>query len=216
VSFLNVLFPACPSFGITSEPRYSVSVITRASGIEKRNRNWDRVLHRYTVTVGPRAEQDISELLEFWHVVGAQAYSFRFLDRVDEKSCRIESTVTALDQPLVSLGGNDYQLTKRYTFPTYEPDTSVEYTQDREITKPIEDTIIVANGSGTVQSTSNYSVDSVTGVLTKGGGFSGTPTTWGGHFHTICRFESELPIEIVNKRIQSASFTLVEVRDEDD
>ena len=159
-------------------------------------------------------EDEISELLEFWHVVGGQAYSFRFLDRDDYKSCRIESDVSRLDQPLVSLGGNDYQLTKRYTFPSYEPDTSLEFTQDREITKPIEGTILVANGSGTNQT--DFTVDSTTGVLTKGGGFSGTPTTWGGHFHVPVRFESEFPIEIVNKRIQSVSFTMVEVRDEDD
>jgi uncharacterized protein (TIGR02217 family) len=199
-------FPSCLSFGFISEPIYSVTVIERASGIESRNRNWSRPLHRYTATLGPRVEADVAEALEFYHAVGARAYGFRFHDYVDYKSCRIDQDVSSTDQPLVldaSVSPEAYQLTKDYTFGSL--------TQSREIQKPVEGTILIADGGVLKTETSDYTIDYSTGLVTLN--FSPSTTlTWGGEFDVPVRFDSEFPVEIMSRRIQSASFVLREIR----
>lgn len=199
-------FPQCPSFGYSSEPMYSVTPIERASGVETRNRNWAYPLHRFNCTVGPRAEEDVAELLEFWHAVGGMAYGFRFNDGVDNKSCRINETVSATDCPMTldtSVSPDAYQLVKRYTFGAR--------TQDRPIYKPIQGTILIADGGVLKTETTDYTVDYSTGLVTLLFSPAGA-LTWGGEFDVPVRFDSEFPVELVDRRIQSVSFTLKELR----
>lgn len=200
------VFPQCPSFGYSSRPLYSVAAIERASGVEDRNRNWQYPLHRFSCTVGPRAEEDIAELLEFWHAVGGSAYGFRFNDGVDNKSCRINETISRLDCPLIldtSASPDAYQLVKRYTFGSR--------TQDRPIYKPIQGTILIADNGTLKTETTHYTIDYTTGLVT----LLFTPVgtlTWGGEFDVPVRFDSEFPVELIDKRIQSVSFELKELR----
>lgn len=200
------VFPQCPSFGYTSIPLYSVTPIERASGVENRNRNWQYPLHRFSCTVGPRAEADIAELLEFWHAVGGMAYGFRFNDGVDNKSCRIHQTITALDGPLIldtTVSPDAYQLVKRYTFGAR--------TQDRPIYKPIEGTVLIAD-NGTLKTEGvHYTIDYSTGLVELAFSPVGT-LTWGGEFDVPVRFDSDFPVELLDKRIQSVSFELKELR----
>lgn len=200
--FLEELFPQCPSFGYSSEPDYSVTPMERASGVETRNRNWQYPLHRFSCTVGPRAEEDIAELLEFWHAVGGMAYGFRFNDGVDNRSCRIHETITSLDCPLPAATAG-YQLTKRYTF-------GARY-QDRPIYKPVQGTILIADGGVLQTETTDYTIDYTTGIVT----WVGTPSgalTWGGEFDVPVRFDSTFPVELLDRKIQSVAFTLKELR----
>jgi len=206
MDFLDYRFPACPSFGFTSEPMYSVTIIERASGVERRNRNWSYPLHRYTATVGPRVEDEIAELLELWHAVGGAALGFRFRDGVDYKSCRVNETVTATDQPLLLVVGEspvEYQLVKRYTWATRD--------QDRPIFKPVVGTILIADNGVTKTETTHYTVDYTTGRVSLLFAPDG-PLTWGGEFDVPVRFDSEFPVEIYDKRIQSVQFVLRELR----
>jgi len=197
-------FPGCPSFGYLSRPEYSVSAVERASGVESRNRNWSLPLHRFTMTVGPRVEAEIQELLDWWHAVGGAAYGFRFKDAADYKSCRAGLEPTASDCPLVPLGTTPetYQMVKRYTIGALS--------QDREIYKPVEDTIMIADG-GVAVSESSYTVDYTLGIVSFGYVPSGL-LTWGGEFDVPVRFDSEFPVEIQNRKIESVSFELRELR----
>jgi uncharacterized protein (TIGR02217 family) len=207
VSFLeSPPFPSCPSFGFVSEPMYSVSVIERASGIESRNRNWSRPLHRYTATLGPRVEAEVQELLEFYHAVGARAYGFRFHDYVDFKSCRGNLDPSSTDQPLYldpTASPEVYQLVKEYTFG--------DLTQQREIRKPVEGTILIEDDGDLKTEDVDYTIDYTTGLVTLNFAPSSS-LTWGGEFDVPVRFDSEFPVEIVTRRIQSASFVLRELR----
>jgi uncharacterized protein (TIGR02217 family) len=206
MDFLEYRFPVCPSFGFVSEPMYSVTVIERASGVERRNRNWSYPLHRYTATVGPRVEAEIAELLEFWHAVGGAALGFRFKDGVDYRSCRINETIAATDQPLVLAAGSspeEYQLVKRYTWATRE--------QDRPIYKPVEGTVVIADGGVPKTEGVHYTVDTTTGRVSLLFTPAGT-LTWGGEFDVPVRFDSEFPVELYNLRIQSVQFVLRELR----
>lgn len=199
-------FPQCPSFGYTSIPMYSVTAVERASGVETRNRNWAYPLHRFNCTVGPRAEEDVAELLEFWHAVGGSACGFRFNDGVDNRSCRVHETIAATDCPLLldnSQSPEAYQLIKRYVFGTRE--------QDRPIYKPVQGTILIADGGVLKAEGSDYAIDYTTGLVTLAFSPSGV-LTWGGEFDVPVRFESDFPVELVDRKIQSVSFTLKELR----
>lgn len=200
----TAIFPECPTFGFTSSPRYLVKIIEREGGYERRTRKWSRPLHRYTaVPFGQRPEADIQRILYFWHAVGGMATGFRFKDYADYKSSPLQDDVAPTDQPFVVVG-ETYQLVKTYAFAGLE--------QVREIYKPKGDTIRVANELGVEQAADRWSLDEATGLLTPLVGFAGTPTTWGGEFYVYARFDSELEVEITQRRVQSCSVSMAEIR----
>lgn len=202
-------FPACPSFGFTSEPMYRVTVIESGGGHERRNRHWSRPLHKYTASVAPRAEEEVGEVLNFYHAVGGRATGFRFLDEVDDRSCARIATPAAIDQLLVVDNASDgtYQLTKAYSVGAL--------TQYREIYKPIAGTILVADNGDPLTEDTDYTIDYTTGLVTMADEPLGT-LTWGGRFHVPVRFDSELPVEITSRNaqryIQSCTFVMRELR----
>lgn len=199
-------FPVCPGFGYTADPNYSVTHVQRAGGRERSNLNWSEALRRFNFAVGPREEEFISELIEFYHAVGGPAGRFRFKDHSDFLSCRINEDVTPLDQPLVAsvdVSPEGYQLTKRYT--------AGALTRDRRIQKPLGSTIRIADGGVEKTPTVDFSVDTTIGVVYLNFVPAGA-LTWGGEFDVPVRFESTLPVEIIEQRIQSVDVSLVEVR----
>lgn len=209
MSFLeSPRFPGCPRYGYISEPIYSVTVIERAGGVERRNRNWQYPLTRITLTVGPSEGGDpaVQELLRFWHAVGGQAYGFRVKDYADFKSCEVGDTPAGTDCPLLAVAGAspaEYQLVKRYTYGSLY--------QDRLITKPVSGTIMVADNGVLKIETTHYTVDYTTGRVTLLFTPVG-PTTWGGEFDLPMRFDGSFPVEIMSYRQQAVSFSLKEIR----
>lgn len=199
-------FPACPSFGFTPSPRYSVTITTTAGGRERRNRNWARPLHVYAVTVGPRMEAEVAELLEFWHAMGGPECGFRFKDSVDFKSCRLNLSPTAFDQPLELIPGSPggWQLIKLYNWGTR--------TQTREILKPVTGTIRIADAGVEKTEGVHWLMDYTTGLATLFFTPAGT-LTWGGEFDVPARFDSEFPVEMLTHQIQSVQFQIAELRD---
>jgi len=129
--------------------------------------------------------------LDWWHVLD-QSIGFRVKDYTDFKSCQVQIDPLATDQPLVEIPTNPgvYQLTKRYQ-------VGALY-KDRPIYKPVTGTIVLS-GAGTV----DYTTGQVTGSA---GG------TWGGEFDLPMRFSSNFPVEIIDQRIESVSFTMQELR----
>lgn len=201
------VFPACPTFGFTAEPMYRVAITQRDGGQERRDRKWSRPLHRYSgVPLGDQAEADMQDVLYFWHVMGGNFTKFRFKDWDDYKNCKIHQTPAAGNaQPLVLISGLTYQLTKRYAYGSA--------TQDREITRPIGSTVAIYNEFGVVQDASKWTLVEATGVLTKGGSFTGTPTGWAGEFDVPCRFDGDLSAELTNHKIQRITASICEVRE---
>ncbi|MBA3562900.1 MAG: DUF2460 domain-containing protein [Gammaproteobacteria bacterium] len=201
-------FPACPTFGFTSTPDYSVTVIELANGRRRINRNWYYPLHVYSaVPLGEQPEADIETVLRFWHAVGGRSGRFTFKDWVDFRSCPVGAAPAATDQPLVEVAGTPgtWQLYKLYQ------DDALLLQQQRIISRPVETTLTIANELGVTQT--DWTLDADSGILTPGGIFSGTPTSWGGEFDVPVMFESAPPFQISNYRIQSTSFALMEVRE---
>jgi uncharacterized protein (TIGR02217 family) len=202
-----LLFPECPGYGFNVQPQYLVKIVCREDGFERIDRRWARSLSVFTVVpVGDRDEAEIQSILYFWHAMGGRATPFLIKDWTDYKSCPTQDDVAATDQLVAAVTLSDastaYQLVKTYRVGALA--------QPREITQPKGDTIVVANSLGAVQT--DFTLDEATGLLKPGVSFTGTPKSWGGEFYVPVRFNSELDTQIVDKQIQSVTFTLMEKR----
>jgi len=203
------LFPGCPTFGFTSRAQYLVKKIEREGGFERRDLKWREPLHYYEgVPIGKKPQADIESVLRFWHALTGEFVRFRFKDWVDYKSCALDATPGPTDQPIQALTGSPgaYKLSKQY----------VEglFATVRTNILPKGDTIRIANESGVEQASSTWTIEEDTGYLTTTGGFSGTPTTWGGEFYVPVRFDTDPQFEIVSHKVQSVTVTLRELRPE--
>lgn len=200
------VFPKCPGYGFSVDPFILCKIVEREGGFERVDRKWNQARREYDgVPIPDNALGDIEEILYFWLAVGGMAGLFRFLDRVDYKSCRTYETPTAIDQPVLFRADSPsgYQLLKQYTVGSL--------THVRTIRRPIASSLMVANELGVAQS--DFTVYESTGLIVPGGGFAGTPTTWGGQFHVWCRFKESFRPQIVNKEILSADVSIIEKRE---
>lgn len=199
------IFPVCPTYGFTSRPDYLVKITSREGGYEKRDRKWAEPLHYYDgVPMGPAPQADIEAIASFFHAMGGIHQRFLFKDFADFRSSALDLPITALDQGFVDLGGGLYQMVKTYA--------TGAYSTVRTIRHPIGSTVTVANNSAAVQSAADWTVNEDTGIVTIGGGFTGTPGAWGGEFYVPCRFDGDLSVEIVEKEIMSLGVTIRELR----
>ena len=201
-------FPNCPSYGFSSQPDYLTKKVMREGGQERRDRKWANPLHRYNGTpMGPRPQEDIERILNFWHAMGGEFEAFRFRDYVDYKSCALAAEPAAIDQPITPGPGSPagYQLTKRYTVGSR--------VQERPIYRPDGATIRIANELGVEQAANRFTVYEDTGLITPNGLFVGTPTFWGGLFYVKVRFDGPFAPEIVDQKIQSLTVSLCELRE---
>jgi uncharacterized protein (TIGR02217 family) len=201
------IFPACPTFGFTAEPEYLVKITAREGGYERRDRKWARPLLSFTgVPLGDRPQKDIEAVLHFWHAMGGMSDPFRFRDWTDYKSCPLDATPAATDQPIVASMDSPpkLRLVKQYVVGSV--------IQQREIVRPFGASLLIANETGAVQPASSWTVDEATGLLTRGSGFAGTPTAWGGEFFVWVRFNGQLNPQISNHRIQNVTIQLKELR----
>lgn len=200
-------FPTCPTFGFIAEPNYLVKITAREGGFERRQRMWARPLTKYTgVPTGDQPQDDIEDLLDFWHAMGGMSSGFRFKDWIDYKSCRLGSAPAATDQPLIASGDSppSFRLVKEYAT------KSGRTIQAREIARPLGSTIAIANETGAVQSA--WSLDESTGLVTILGGFAGTPTSWGGEFDVWCRFDAIFNPSISDFNVMNVTVQLAEIR----
>lgn len=204
---LSESFPLCPTYGFISEPGLLVKITAREGGFERRQRVWSRFLWKYTgVPSGDQPQEDILDIYDFWLAMGGISSGFRFKDWIDYRSCRITALPTALDQPLIPSGDSppSFRLMKQYIT------KSGRTIQEREITRPVGSTILVANETGTVQD--DWTLNESTGLLTKGGTFAGTPTSWGGEFDVWCRFDAQFNPSITDFKAMNVTVQLAELR----
>src|SRR4029077_21106992 len=99
-------------------------------------------------------------------------------------ACGWRAPPAATDMPLASDTNSPakYRLVKQYT--------AGSVIQVREIQRALGSSIKIANEVGAVQSA--WTLDESTGLVSICGGFSGTPTSWGGEFYVWMRFDAQL------------------------
>lgn len=201
------------------EPDYEVDIGQVGAFAEVRNVVSEAPRTRITVTIPPDRVSDIPLVRRFWHVCRGTAVGFRVQDPTDYVTTAqgfvndaSDPQPSAYDAPLVATADpTKFELWKRYTI----SEGSLVYTIERRILKPVSGTILVANNTATpILAPSNWSIDYTTGVLTKLGGFTGTPATWGGQFDLPVRFDGRLKLRMEDFRLDSLTFELLELRDD--
>ena len=147
MSFVEVQFPSDISYGATGGPMFLTDVVATVSGHEQRNSKWSQARARYNVASGVKTETQWQALIAFFRARRGKAVGFRFKDWGDFK---------AINQPLLSLGGTQYQLVKQYV--------SGAAVSERIITKPVAGTVKLYRNS--LLQASGWSIDTTTGIIT--------------------------------------------------
>ena len=147
MSFVEVQFPSDISYGATGGPMFLTDVVATVSGHEQRNSKWSQARARYNVASGVKTETQWQALISFFRARRGKAVGFRFKDWGDFK---------AVNQPLLSLSGTQYQLVKQYV--------SGAVVSERIITKPVAGTVKLYRNS--ILQASGWSIDTTTGIIT--------------------------------------------------
>ncbi|MEP6341615.1 DUF2460 domain-containing protein [Parasphingorhabdus sp.] len=138
-AFDDVQFPLAIGLGARVSPLFSTGITTSLSGHETRNSNWVDARLEFDVGPGVRSEEEVGILLGFFRARRGAAKAFRVRDPSDFSSNGMSGSPTALDQ-LIGIG--DDQLTLFPLIKNYDADS--EEPQVRQITRPENDTIVVA------------------------------------------------------------------------
>jgi uncharacterized protein (TIGR02217 family) len=147
--FHDVQFPPDISYGASGGPGYSTSVITVASGHERRNSNWQAARGRWNVAHGLKKREQVAALIAFFRARRGRAHGFRFKDWTDFQ--RLAQVIGTGNGSLKA-----FQLVKNYA--------SGGVIESRTITKPVAGTVkLYRNG---VLATSGIAIDHGTGVVT--------------------------------------------------
>lgn len=80
MAFHNALFPEAISYGSKGGPAFKTSVVTLASGKERRNIEWSQVQASYDVSHGIKSPEELMELRAFFYARYGKAHSFMFRD----------------------------------------------------------------------------------------------------------------------------------------
>lgn len=206
----EIRFPVDLSYGSTGGPGYSTDISETKSGYETAILEWSQARHRYQASFGPRTQVQLEQVLALFHAVRGRGYGFRFKDWADFKSGPKESDPTAADQLLGTGDGatSTFQLYKTYS---YSGETYV-----RIITKPVLGTVRVAVAGVEKTITTQFTVSTVTGIVTFTGGnipTVGQSVTAGYEFDVPVRFETDLAqISLDAWMLGAVDLELVEVR----
>jgi uncharacterized protein (TIGR02217 family) len=185
MSFHDVRLPARLAFGSTGGVERRTEIVTLASGYEQRSSPWANGRRRYLIGAGIRSLAEAAELVGFFEARRGRLYAFRFKDFADFASCAPGASPSALDQAIGTGDGaaTAFQLVKAYG------DEASSYA--RTINKPADGTVIVAV-AGVALSSSDFSVDGTTGVVTlESAPSAGQAVTAGFEFDTPVRFDSD-------------------------
>jgi len=183
--FHEVRFPSDIAFSASGGPERRTRIVTLTSGHEERNTPWSQSRRRFDAGYGVKTLDDLHNVIAFFEARHGRLHGFRWKDATDYKSCAPTETPSPIDQPLGTGDGTTtiFQLKKTYT--------SGGHVYARDITKPVEDTVLVAIG-GTA---SSATIDSTSGEVT-----FATPPPFG--MHVTAGFEFDTPVRFDTDRLE--------------
>lgn len=219
MSFHEVQFPTDISYGSRGGPGYRTKVIELDSGQEQRLSRWNSARRRYDVGYGLRSQDDLYTVYKFFLSRSGGTYGFRFKDWLDYNSSAYGKNYgqgganpTKDDQVIgVGDGGTSiFQLIKVY------PDDIAPKT--RNITKPVNGTVLIALDGTLKTESTDYSVNYTTGVVTFGTPPGNTvEITAGYEFDVPVRFdvtEEEIQFSLTDYDEGGVEIPLVEIKSE--
>ncbi len=116
MSFHNVEFPSKLALGAIGGPMRIIHISQRNNGLESRNLAQYNSKRRFQIATPGMNINEGHELLAFFEARFGKAYSFKFRDPFDHKSCAPNQNISALDQE-IGIGDNaktQFQLVKNY------------------------------------------------------------------------------------------------------
>jgi len=217
VIIIDEPFPVDISYGSTSTLQYNTDVVTVSSGVETRNSNWAQNRNSYDAAFGIRDQIYLNQLIEFFHVAMGKKEVFLYKDWIDYSSLgknAVQGDVISPTNQLLGLGDDvttDFQLIKRYEYGAYT---------DRDISKPVSGTVLIAVDGILKEEGTDYSVDYDTGIITfftppllDSGSGSPAILTAGYEFWVPCRFDTDtLSINLEMYEHGNTDVPLIEVR----
>ena len=178
MAFIEVRFPTDIGYGSAGGPEYSTDVVITQSGYEQRNANWSEARAKYNVAYGVKTQTQLNSLIAFFRARKGKADGFRFKDWVDYQ---VTGQVIGVGNTVLTT----FQLVKTYTSGT----TS----EIRIISKPVAGTLNIYF-NGTLQSSSLYSLNTVTGLVT----FTSAP---GSGVSITADFQFDVPVRFDTDRL---------------
>lgn len=201
-------FPENIGAGALGGPEFNTTVVKTVGGSEQRNGAWAYPLHRWDVSQGLKHQADFMTVRAFFMTMRGRLHGFRFKDLAD-----YQADHTGDEKGIVSgITGTTFQLVKRYT--------SGSQTQDRVIKKPIAAGFELKDSGTTLTLTTDYTLNTVTGVVTTTTTRTAANLTWAGDFDVPMRFDTDALRGRIDSRNPSrgllhewASIPIVELRD---
>ena len=144
--FDDVQYPLALGRDATIVPEFSTSVSVTASGFERRNSLWTNARLRFDVGPGIRSEAELGVLIAFFRARRGAARGFRLRDPSDFSSNDMVGTPAAVDQLLGTGDG------LRSSFPLIKLYGEGAAVQQRRITRPRAETLLVSVGGTSVTS----------------------------------------------------------------
>jgi uncharacterized protein (TIGR02217 family) len=218
MAFHEVQFPPSISQGAVGGVRFSTTIIGLSSGFEHRNINWSKRRGEWDVSHGLKTDEQIEQLIAFFHACHGKAYGFRFKDWADYRVPLWRNTPGDLAADgfgipvMFTTDGvtNHFQITKAYT------DGVATYS--RQIQKPVSGSVQVLNNGVQIFSPVDWTVDTTTGIITLSSAIAATT----GHtiavaceYDVPCRFDTDdmkVAVNMVDNFAWSA-IPVIEIRD---
>jgi uncharacterized protein (TIGR02217 family) len=173
----SVRFPDRLASGVVYGPEFVTEIVPTISGREKRNR-----VRRNALCVGecshiPTLREDYPDLLRFFRGVNGRFSSWRFKDFTDYEC-------TFADGVLEEIDSTHFQLCKLY-------EVYSGFDEVRVIQAPIAAGFVLRDGSTTLTLTTDYTLDTATGIVTTPSPRSAGSLSWSGTFDNVCRFDTD-------------------------
>jgi len=186
LSFHDVRLPDDIERGASGGPGFKTTVITLASGHEKRNVEWSQQRGRWDIGYGIQSLDGLGDVVDFFYARQGRAFGFRFKDWSD-----FEIT----DKQPIGTGDGlevEFQIFKRYS------SGGIDF--DRTITKPVSGTVKPFLDG--VEQTSGFTVDNTTGIIT----FDTAPGA-GVEVQVECEFDTPVRFDTDNLDISVETFS---------
>lgn len=178
-------FPERISFGARGGPTLATEVVTIESGREKRNARWSYPRHEWDVAHAARTQDEFDELREHFLSVDGRANGFRFKDWSDFEATVAQGFVTGITS-------TTFQLVKKYI--------SGAQSKTRRIRKPIASGFAIYNSAVLLIPTTDYTLNTTTGIVTTATSKTAANLTWSGEFDVPVRYDTDkLSAEIINR-----------------
>jgi uncharacterized protein (TIGR02217 family) len=169
-------FPERIAYGAQGGPEWATTVVVTVSGREQRNAAWQYPRHRWDVSQGINDQADFDTLRAHFLTVQGRLHGWRFKDWSDY-------TVSLSQGRVQEITTTTFQLVKRYT--------SGAQTLDRQIRKPLASPFELRNSGTPLTPTTDYTLDTTTGIVTTTSPRTAANLTWSGEFDVPMRYDTD-------------------------